>query len=222
MGTDAVLRGLAAAGLRVPVVVTASALVYRQSTEALTEDSPLGPSGPYGVSKLAQEMVALAAGAEHGLDVLVTRAFNQIGPGQSPAFAAASFARQLARIDAGLDASTIKVGNLEAERDISDVRDTVRAYAALMARGRPGECYNVCTGDARSMQAVLDGLRRRVGRPVEVVQDPARMRPSDTPRVVGSRAKLTADTGWAPRFSFDETLDALLEFWRQEVQAGRA
>lgn len=222
VGTSHLFDAIAEAGLRPRVLVTGSSAIYRPSADVQTEDAPIAPNTPYGTSKLAQEMVALAAGAELGLDVLVTRSFNQIGPGQSPAFAAASFARQLARIDAGLDAPAIKVGNLEAQRDISDVRDTVRAYAALMARGRAGHCYNVCTGEARSMQAVLDGLRRRVGRAIDVVQDHSRMRPSDTPRVVGSRARLTADTGWTPRLTFDETLDALLAFWRDEVRAGRA
>lgn len=222
VGTQHLFRGIDAAGVRPRVLVTGSAAIYRPSAEAQTEEAPLAPNTPYGTSKLAQEMVALAAGAAQGLDVIVTRSFNQIGPGQSPAFAAASFARQLARIDAGLDAPVLKVGNLEAERDLSDVRDTVRAYTALMARGVGGRCYNVCAGRACSMQQVLDGLRRRVSRPVEVMQDPARMRPSDTPRVVGSHEKLTADTGWRPVLALDQTLDDLLEFWRQEVRAGRA
>ena len=144
-------------------------------------------------------MVALDAWRNHGIPVVVTRSFNHIGPLQSPAFAAAAFARQLARIEAGLMPPTLMVGNLEALRDLSDVRDTVRAYRALMqSRARPGVCYNVCSGTAVSMQAMLDGLRAHVRVPVTVAQDPARMRPADTPIVLGDRSRLTADTGWQP------------------------
>lgn len=222
VGTAHLFDALDQLALRPRVLVTGSAAIYTPSADPMTEETPVAPNTPYGTSKLAQEMVALACHRDHGTPVLVTRSFNQIGPGQSPAFAAASFARQLARIEAGLAPPVLSVGNLEAQRDISDVRDTVRAYVALMAGGRPGECYNVCAGRARSMQEVVDGLLRRVGRPVEVVRDPARMRPSDTPRVVGSHAKLTRDTGWMPAIGFDDTLDALLGFWRLEVRAGRA
>ena len=167
-------------------------------------------------------MVALTAWREHGVPAVVTRSFNHIGPGQSPAFAAASFARQLALIEAGLASPTIAVGNLAAERDLSDVRDTVRAYIALMTRGVPGSCYNVCSGRAVAVQALLDGLRARIRVPVDVAIDPARMRPVDTPVIVGSHARLTRDTGWTPAIPLDETLDALLDYWREQVRAGTA
>jgi GDP-4-dehydro-6-deoxy-D-mannose reductase len=222
VGTANLLAAIRGLGLRPRVVVTGSATIYRPGSEPLTESSPVAPNTPYGTSKLAQEMVTLNECREHGLAAVVTRSFNHIGPGQSPAFAAASFARQLARIEAGLDAPTISVGNLSAQRDLTDVRDTVRAYMALIARGVPGTCYNVCSGRAVPVQALLDGLRARVAVPVDVAVDPARMRPVDTPVIVGSHAKLTADTGWTPAFSFDETLDALLDYWRTEVRAGRS
>ena len=102
------------------------------------------------------------------------------------------------------------------------MRDTVRAYIALMARGVPGSCYNVCSGRAVSVQALLDGLRARIRVPVEVAVDPARMRPVDTPVIVGSHARLTRDTGWTPAIPLDETLDALLAYWREQVRAGTA
>jgi GDP-4-dehydro-6-deoxy-D-mannose reductase len=219
VGTAHVVAAIRTLGLTPRVVVTGSAAIYKPGSEPLTEDSPLAPNTPYGTSKLAQEMVALAAFREHGLAAVVTRSFNHIGPGQSPAFAAASFARQLARIEAGLDPPTISVGNLSAARDVTDVRDTVRAYIALMQRGVPGTCYNVCSGRAVPVQALLDGLRARVGVPVEVAIDPARMRPVDTPVIVGSHARLTQDTGWKPALSLDETLDALLDYWRAQVRA---
>lgn len=218
VGTLNLFAGLHAAGLTPRVLVTGSATIYRPSTDALTEDAPLAPNTPYGTSKLAQEMASLDAWRDHGIPVVVTRSFNHIGPLQSPAFAAPGFARQLTRIEAGLMPPTLMVGNLEALRDLSDVRDTVRAYRALMTSGRPGICYNVCSGTAVSMQAVLDGLRAHVRVPVTVAQDPARMRPADTPVVLGDRSRLTADTGWQPAYSLSTTLADLVEYWRGEAR----
>jgi GDP-4-dehydro-6-deoxy-D-mannose reductase len=220
VGTSHLFDAVQALGLSCRVLVTGSATIYQPSTEALTEDSPLAPNTPYGTSKLAQEMVALAAWRDHGIPALVTRSFNHIGPGQSPAFAAAGFAQQLARIEAGLARPILSVGNLAAQRDISDVRDTVRAYVTLMARGRSGHSYNVCAGRTIAIRQVLDGLVARVSLPVTVATDPARMRPADTPIVLGSHAKLTADTGWTPALTLDATLDALLDYWRDNVRAG--
>lgn len=201
------------------VLVTGSATIYRPSTSALTEDSPVAPNTPYGTSKLAQELVALRAWQDDGIPVVVTRSFNHIGPMQSPAFAAAAFARQLARIEAGLAPPVLRVGNLEAQRDISDVRDTVRAYRALGLHGRPGRSYNVCSGRAISMQALLDGLRAKIRVPVAVETDPARMRPADTPIVLGDPSRLAADTGWQTVHSLDETLASVTDYWRQVARA---
>ena len=222
VGTSNLFDAMRASGRSCRVLVTGSATIYQPSTEALAEDSPVAPNTPYGTSKLAQEMVALSAWREHGIPTLMTRSFNHIGPLQSPAFAASGFARQLARIEAGLAPPVLSVGNLEAQRDLSDVRDTVRAYVALMATGRAGHAYNVCAGRTISIRQVLDGLVSRVSLPVTVTIDPARMRPADTPVVLGSHAKLTADTGWTPAHALDDTLDALLAYWRGEVLRERA
>jgi len=219
VGTLNLFDGLREAGLAPRVLITGSATIYRPSTEALTEDAPIAPNTPYGTSKLAQEMVALDAWRDHAIPVVITRSFNHIGPLQSPAFAAPGFARQLARIEAGLMPPTLMVGNLEALRDLSDVRDTVRAYRALMLSGRPGTCYNVCSGTAVSMQALLDGLRAHVRVPVTVTEDPARMRPADTPIVLGDRARLTADTGWEPAYPLATTLADLVEYWREQARS---
>ena len=150
VGTSHLFDAMQTLGLACRVLVTGSAAIYQPSADALTEASPIAPNTPYGTSKLAQEMVALAAWRDHGIPALVTRSFNHIGPGQSPAFAASGFAQQLARIEAGLAPPVLAVGNLEARRDISDVRDTVRAYVALMASGRAGHSYNVCVPAAPS------------------------------------------------------------------------
>lgn len=218
VGTWHLIDALRAQGRTCRMLVTGSATIYRPSTAALTEDDALAPNTPYGTSKLAQELVAVGAWQEFGIPVVVARSFNHIGPLQSPDFAAPAFARQLALIEAGRLSPTLKVGNLEARRDLSDVRDTVRAYEALMAHGIAGRCYNVCSGRAISMQQVLDGLRAHIRVPVTVEQDPARMRPADTPLVLGDRTRLTDDTGWAPEIPLETTLEDLVDYWRTEAR----
>jgi GDP-4-dehydro-6-deoxy-D-mannose reductase len=195
------------------VLVTGSALVYKPQLEALTEESPVGTPTPYAVSKLAQELVA----AESGLPVLLARPFNHAGPGQSPAFATSAFAQQIAEIDAGRREPVLHVGNLDAQRDITDVRDTVRAYEALVARGEVGRPCNVCTGQAHSMRALLDILLSRARVRVRIEVDPERLRPSDNPLVLGSHARLIEDTGWRPELPIERTLEDLLESWRTLV-----
>jgi GDP-4-dehydro-6-deoxy-D-mannose reductase len=206
------------AGCHSRVVVTGSATVYAASTEPLAEDAPVGPSNPYAVSKLAQEDLSLRAAREDGLEVIVARAFNHTGPRQSAEFAAPAFARQVAMIECGECPPVIRVGNLDARRDFTDVRDVVQAYLALMVSGTPSTVYNVCTGVARSMRAILDALVRRSTVAVSVETDPARLRPNDVPVVVGNPARLTSTTGWAPRIDFEQTLDDLLDYWRHVAE----
>lgn len=195
------------------VVVAGSALVYRPSDRALSEEAPLAPADPYGVSKLAQEMLAGRAAA----DVVRTRPFNHAGPRQSDAFVTSSFARQIAEIEAGLREPTLLVGNLEARRDIMDVRDTARAYEALAARGRSGAVYNICSGVAYRVGDLLERLLGLARTRVSVRQDPARLRPSDNPVVLGDHSRLTADTGWQPEIPVETTLADLLAWWRPRV-----
>lgn len=217
VGTHALLAALERCGLRVPVLVTGSALVYKPSTDALTEESPLGPSNAYGISKLAQEMVARRAGPH----VIVARPFNHAGPRQSDAYVTSSFARQIAEAEAGLREPILRVGNLDSWRDITDVRDTVRAYASLVEHGRPGRPYNVCRGEAYRVGDLLDLLISQSKVPIRVEADAARFRPSDNPVVLGSAARLRADTGWEPRISMDRTLTDLLDYWRQALSDPR-
>jgi GDP-4-dehydro-6-deoxy-D-mannose reductase len=195
------------------VLVTGSALVYRPSLNPITEDDPIGPATPYGVSKLAQELTA----RESSIATLLARPFNHAGPRQSPAYATSAFARQIAEIEAGRRDPVLLVGNLDARRDITDVRDTVRAYHALVERGIVRRVYNVCSGRAYSMRALLDVLLSLARVRVRVDVDPARLRPSDTPVVHGSHARLTADTGWEPRIPIEQTLSDSLDYWRQTL-----
>jgi GDP-4-dehydro-6-deoxy-D-mannose reductase len=181
----------------------------------LREDSPIGPSNPYAVSKLAQEQLSLRAAREDGVEVIVTRSFNHTGPRQSAAFAAPNMARQIALIEKGLADPVIKVGNLDAQRDFTDVRDMARAYVTLLMRGTPSTVYNVCSGVARVMRSILDALTARSKVAVLIESDASLMRPSDTPLMLGDFGKLRSETGWRPEVPFDQTLEDLLNYWRK-------
>jgi len=220
LGTHYLLDSIRRAGLSPRVVVTGSALVYRPSTTALSEDAPLGPSSPYGLSKLAQEMAALVA-ARDGLPVVVARPFNHAGPRQDPSYATASFARQIALAEAGLGPQTIVVGNLEARRDLMDVRDTVRAYRALAERGRPGRVYNVCGGQAYAVRELLERLVSLARVRLDVRPDPALFRPNDNPIVLGDPSRIIQETGWRPTVPIERTLGDLLEYWRERIANDR-
>ncbi|MBN2470258.1 MAG: GDP-mannose 4,6-dehydratase [Anaerolineae bacterium] len=187
----------------------------------LTEDLPFAPENPYSVSKVTQDMLALQYHLSHGLATIRTRPFNHIGPGQSAQFVAPAFATQIARIEQGLQEPVIHVGNLEVKRDFTDVRDVVAAYQAAMEKGRPGAAYNICSGNAQSIQALLDTLLGLCSVDVEVRVDPARLRVVDRPIVVGSAARLQADTGWAPQISFEDSLRAVLDEARERVASAQ-
>ena len=186
IGTHMLLDELRRLERPVRCLVTGSATVYAAASHAVDEDAPLSPASPYALSKLAQEALALRAAQEDGVEVVVARAFNHTGPRQEPAFAAPSFARQIALIERGAIEPVIRTGNLDAERDFTDVRDVVHAYELLMARGTPGRIYNVCSGVGRSIRSVLDALVARSTAKVSLELDPEKLRPSDTPVVVGN------------------------------------
>jgi len=200
--------------LKTRVLVPGSALVYRPSDKPLAEDAALGPQSPYATSKLAQELLGARAVLEDELPVFLTRSFNHLGPGQDPSFSASSFARQLARIEAKLDAPVIHVGNLEARRDFTDVRDVVRAYRDIMVRGRTGRIYNVCSERTYSIAEVLQRLMAQVRVRVDIQTDAARMRPNDVPLVLGDARRIRDEVGWTPSISVDRTLSDLLDYWR--------
>lgn len=216
LGTHRLLEALRLNGVRCRVLVTGSAHVYAGSAEPLREDGPLAPSSPYALSKLAQEALAIRAAREDGVDLVVTRSFNHTGPRQAPTFVAPSIARQIVAIERGLQEPVIRVGNLDAVRDVTDVRDTVRAYVAAMTSGESATIYNVASGEGRPVRDILEALVARARTPVRIEQDPARMRPSDIPILVGDATRLRQATGWAPTVPFAQMLDDLLEFWRSQ------
>lgn len=186
----------------------------------IREGQPFRPVTHYAVTKATQDLIGGMAGAV-GQRVVRARAFNIIGPRQSPAFVTAAFARQIAEIEHGLRPPLVEVGNLAAQRDFIDVRDVVRAYRLALEHGRPGQVYNVCSGTGRSIQELLDGLLAlSTVRGIAVRRDPQRMQPADVPAQVGSYDRLHADTGWQPQVSWQQSLLDLLDYWRAAVSGG--
>jgi GDP-4-dehydro-6-deoxy-D-mannose reductase len=213
-GTHHVLQAIERAGVDARVLVPSSALVYAPADEALTEEHPLLPTSPYGLSKLAQEM--LGERTSGALTVTIARSFNHFGPRQDPQFVASGFARRIAEIEKGRGEAEIAVGNLEAQRDLTDVRDTVRAYRLILERGQARRHYNVCSGRAIAIRRLLDLLLVRARAAVRVTVDPARYRPNDARVLVGDADRVRRELGWTPAIPLERTLDDLLEYWRAQ------
>ncbi len=180
----------------------------------LNEHQPFRPDSPYSVSKIGQDMLGLQYFLSRQLPIIRVRPFNHIGPRQSARFVAPAFASQIAAIEAGSQPPVMKVGNLAARRDFTDVRDMVRAYALALEHGAPGEVYNLGSGRSRSIQELLDTLLGLARCSISVETDPARLRPSDNPDVVCDARKFQALTGWAPQVPFERSLSDLLDYER--------
>lgn len=220
-GTLNVLEAARAAGVR-RVVAIGSADVYGKVSAdelPLTERSELRPTSPYAASKVAADYLALQAWLGHGLEVVRVRAFNHVGPGQSERFVAPSIAARIARNE--VDGTTdVPVGNLNAHRDLTDVRDVVRAYRLLATDGVPGEAYNVCSGQTVLVGDLAARLVAMASTPMRLVTDPERFRPVDIEILCGDHTKLHAATGWQPTIALDETLADLMAECRARVAAG--
>lgn len=204
---------------RPKVVLASSSAVYglTKSARPITERSPLRPVTEYAVSKVAQETAALRYHYAFGLDVIIARMFNLLGPGQSPDLACSAFARQIALAEIS-DQNEIVTGNLDAKRDFVDVRDAARAFALLAEKGQAGQTYNVCSGNAVAIQECLSEMMLRSKKQLSARVDPARVQKNDVPVQVGSFQKLHKAAGWNPRIPLNESLEDLLNDWRERVK----
>ncbi len=180
----------------------------------IRETNPLRPLSPYAVSKVGQDMLGYQYFMSFKLPVIRTRGFNHEGPRRGPVFVCSDFAKQIADIEKGRRPAVIRVGNLEARRDFSDVRDVVRGYWLGLEKGKPGEVYNICSGRAWTIREMLDRLLGMTQVKVTIEPEPSRMRPSDVPILLGDAGKFRKATGWEPKIPFEQTLRDLLEYWR--------
>ncbi len=219
-GTLNVLSAAADAGVE-RVLAVSSADVYgivKPDELPLTEDSPLRPASPYAASKVAADYLGLQAWLGRGLPVMRVRAFNHLGPGQTDKFVAPALASRVARAERD-GGEVLRVGDLSARRDFTDVRDVVRAYRLLVEKGTPGEVYNVCSGVDLAVQDLADQLVAQARVPLRLETDPELLRPVELPVLRGSHDRLTAATGWEPQIPITRTLTDLLEDWRDRVAA---
>lgn len=216
IGTLHLLQALDGAGFRGRLLYVGTGDVYGRVPEAdlpVTETRLPQPRNPYAVSKLAAEALCWQWHASRGLDVVLARPFNHIGPGQSERFAVSDFARQLALIRAGRAPPLLEVGDIDVTRDFTDVHDVVHAYLALLERGAAGEVYNVCSGVERTLRSVLDALVAMAGVDVRIAEDARRLRANEQRRMCGNPAKIEAATGWAAATPITTSLEAALQFW---------
>ncbi len=216
-----VILGCLKWGIHPRILVIGSAEIYgpAQPDELpITEKANLRPTSPYSVSKIAQDMLGLQYYLSHKLPIMRARSFNHFGPGQNENFVAPAFALQIARIETGLQPPQIKVGDLSAQRDFTDVRDIVRAYRLIVEQGIPGEAYNVASGRAYSIETLLNNLLQQSNAAIEVVVDVDRLRPATIPILVGDCSKLKDTTGWLPEITFEQSLSDILADYRQRIQ----
>jgi GDP-4-dehydro-6-deoxy-D-mannose reductase len=211
-------------GGRPRALFTSTGLVYGNPSggeQSCSEDAPLFPASPYAASKAAADLLSYQVTCHPGLDVVRVRCFNQFGPRQSPDYATANFARQIAAIEKGIQAPVLETGDLSGQRDLTDVRDMVRALIAVMRDGQSGEVYNGGSGTALSMRSVLDKLLALALVRIEVRERIDADRKKDTSVSRADIRKLQAATGWRPEYPLDETLADLLGYWRRQTTAMR-
>jgi len=183
----------------------------------MKETNPLRPLSPYAVSKVGQDLLAYQYYQSYTLNVVRTRGFNHTGPRRGEVFVCSNFAKQITMIEKGLQEPVIHVGNLDAKRDFTDVRDMIKGYWLSLEKGQPGEVYNVCSGKVYSIKETLDMLLGLTKAKIKIKQDPKRLRPSDVPVLSGDNTKFVKQTGWEPTIPFEKTLEDLLEYWRQRI-----
>ncbi|MBG9388876.1 GDP-mannose 4,6-dehydratase [Caenimonas aquaedulcis] len=221
-GTLNLLMALRESGFRGRMLFVGSADIYGTVPEAelpITEGRPSRPLNPYAVSKVAAEALCYQWSQAGPFEIVMARPFNHIGPRQSPQFAVSDFARQIAAGRRGRGPGKLVVGDIDTTRDFTDVRDIVRAYELLLKHGRNGEAYNVCSGVERSVRDVIAAMLAAAGADMPLEVDAHRLRKIEQRRMLGSFAKLQADTGWRPEIPFGQTLADTLNYWDEKEQA---
>lgn len=222
LGTLHLLEAVRQLSLETRIVLACSAEAYGMVAESelpIRESQSFRPVSPYAVSKAAVDLLGYQYFQAFGLKTVRMRLFNHCGPRQSARFVVSSLARQIAEIEAGLRPPRVEVGNLDVRRDFVDVRDAARAYWLAATRGNPGEAYNVAGGRAHSIREVLEQLVKLTDSRVEVVPDPARIRPTEIPVLEGDSARFREATGWRPEITFEQTLADTLTWWRSNLKA---
>ena len=219
-GTIHLLEALRTEHLMPRIVLVGSGEQYgmvRPEENPIREDCPLRPANPYAVSKVTQDLYGYQYFLTHQLPIMRTRSFNHFGPRQAAAFVIPNFARQIALIEADKAEPVLVVGNLEARRDFLPVEDVIAAYLAIADWGQPGAAYNIGSGHARSIRSILDLLLSFARIPIEVREDPARLRPVDVPLLEADTSRLQTHTGWHPTIPFEDALHRTLDYWRKTI-----
>ncbi|HBK81269.1 MAG TPA: GDP-mannose 4,6-dehydratase [Nitrospinae bacterium] len=220
IGTLHLLEGVRQAGIDPWIQIAGSSeeygLVHPEETP-IRESNPLRPLSPYAVSKVGTDLLAYQFFQSYGMKLVRTRAFNHTGPRRGDVFVCSDFAKQIVEAEKGRREPVIYVGNLEAKRDFTDVRDVVKAYWLSLQHCEAGEVYNIASGTAWAIQEILDMLIARSATPIEVKEDPARMRPSDVPILLGDSSNFREATGWKPEIPFEQTLQDILDYWRDRL-----
>jgi GDP-4-dehydro-6-deoxy-D-mannose reductase len=219
-GTLNLLEAVSKLEYEVRTLVISSSEVYGQLDPKecpVVEDHALRPVNPYAVSKAAVDLMAYQYFKAYNSPIYIARAFSHSGPGQKTVGVLSDWAFQIAKIDLGLTPPVLKVGNLKAQRDYTDVRDVIRAYVDIIEKGEPGKPYNVCSGKGYKLSELLEKYRSMSNIEIEVKKDQSRIRPVDIPILIGSNKRIRDDTGWQPEIEIDTTLSDSLDFWHKHL-----
>ena len=215
-GTLNVLDSLRDSGLDSRIILIGSGEEYGYIKHCpVSEEETLRPGNIYAATKACQSMIGNIYARAYKMDIVMVRAFNHIGAGQLPQFVVSDFCKQVAEIEKGIKAPEMRVGNLDARRDFTDVRDVVRAYMLLGEKGKSGELYNVGSGKAMAIREILDIIISQSTEDIKITVDPERLRPSDIPVIEADISRITADTGWKPEIPIEETIKNTLDYWRR-------
>ncbi|MBI1883665.1 MAG: GDP-mannose 4,6-dehydratase [Chlamydiae bacterium] len=222
LSVDNLLEGVSKICPGAKMILISSSEVYgkvKPDETPLTEKHPVNPHNIYGASKGAMELIGRYYFNHSGLQIITLRAFNHAGPRQSDRFVISNFCRQAAKIKLGISSPRLEVGDLEPQRDFTDVRDVVRGYWNAAIRGKVGETYNLCSGSAHSIKKIASMIAPLADPSIEIFQDPTRLRKSNLPLLLGSFQKFQADTGWKPDIPLEKTLQDVFEFWMKYEKA---